>query len=143
MSKIVKERLIETSKKEKSYYLKTHKIKKLHVGCGKNILPGWLNCDINGPVYLDVKKNLPFFNDVFNYIFCEHLIEHLSLKKGVYFLGECFRVLKLGGVIRISTPNLFYIMLTYLDKNPFVSLSVALKRHANAKKRTITKQTVF
>ena len=34
-------------------------------------------------------------------------------------------------------------MLTYLDKNPFVSLSVALKRHANAKKRTITRCEFF
>ena len=41
-----------------------------------------------------------------DYIFHEHLIEHLDYQQGQFMLKECFRILKPGGRMRIATPNL-------------------------------------
>jgi predicted SAM-dependent methyltransferase len=82
---------------------------KLQVGSGRNVLAGWLNTDVEASkdiVFLDVTKPFPFHNDTFNYIFTEHLIEHLQYFEGMKFLRECYRVLKLDGKLRVATPDL-------------------------------------
>lgn len=92
-------------------------MKKLHVGCGKNYINGWINCDIDPKVKvdvrIDVRDGLPFLNGSVDYIFNEHFIEHLELEEGKKFLNECSRVLK--GVLRVSTPNLQYVVERYLS----------------------------
>jgi len=90
-------------------YLASHEVRKLHIGAGHNLLPGWLNTDRNpstGAVYLDATEPFPFGEETFDYVFSEHLIEHLSYRSGVAMLKECHRVLKPGGAIRIATPDL-------------------------------------
>ncbi|GAA6621355.1 class I SAM-dependent methyltransferase [Scytonema sp. NUACC26] len=104
-------------------YLKSHPIKKLQIGAGSNLLEGWLNTDIfpiheRNVVFLNSTRRFPFEDLTFDYIFSEHQIEHISYCEGVHMLRECFRVLKPGGKIRISTPNLkFYIELATQNKN--------------------------
>ncbi len=91
-------------------YLKNNQIKKLHIAAGKNYLAGWLNTDIVSKdkrvVYLDATKAFPFKNNTFDYIFSEHLIEHLTYEQGRRMLCECHRVLKPNGKIRLATPDL-------------------------------------
>lgn len=91
-------------------YLNSYKIRKLQIGSGQNLLKGWLNSDLNPEfkefVFLDATKTFPFENNTFDYIFNEHLIEHLTYTEGTSMLNECYRVLKVGGKIRISTPSL-------------------------------------
>lgn len=91
-------------------YLNGAKTRKLHIGCGKNVLPGWLNCDQSlffpQVIYLDATAPLPFADASFDFVFSEHMIEHVPFVAGQRMLHECFRILKPGGVIRISTPNL-------------------------------------
>lgn len=91
-------------------YLASHQVCKLQIGAGGNVLEGWLNTDFfpyaREIIVLDVTKPFPFGNNVFNYIFCEHMIEHITYNEGLKMLLECHRVLKPGGKIRISTPNL-------------------------------------
>ena len=83
---------------------------KLHVGCGANILDGWLNSDYYPEradvLHLDATKAFPFPDNSFECVFSEHMIEHLPLRGGVKFIEEAYRVLKPGGRIRISTPPL-------------------------------------
>lgn len=111
--------------------MKSHKIKKLHVGCGKYNLPDWINGDIDtrADVYLGATKRLPFKNNEIDFIFCEHFIEHLSRKEAEFFLKECFRVLEKNRVMRVSTPDLELLVKTYLDENPFVRVSQVIERH--------------
>ena len=99
-------------------YLSSHKIRKLQIGSGKNILEGWLNTDINpgrdsSSVFLDAAKRFPFKDGIFDYVFCEHMIEHMEYKEGLRMLRECFRILKPGGKIRISTPDMRFLIEVY------------------------------
>lgn len=92
-------------------YFREYEIRKLHIGCGPNRLEGWLNTDIlpwwsKEILYLDAAKPFPFEDETFDYIFNEHLIEHISYPEGLQMLSECYRVLKKDGVIRTSTPDL-------------------------------------
>lgn len=48
-------------------------------------------------------------------IFNEHFIEHITRDEGVQFLKECHRVLKPGGAIRISTPDLRWLVAQYIS----------------------------
>lgn len=64
-------------------------------------------------IYLDATKKFPFDDAVFNYVYSEHMIEHISREAGEFMLQECYRVLKQGGRIRIATPDLAKIVNLY------------------------------
>lgn len=91
-------------------YLQHHPIAKIHIACGRNLLNGWLNTDLNNYpfqiAYLDALKPLPFTNDSIRYLFSEHHFEHLTLNQGLHFLTDCHRVLKPGGKLRMALPSL-------------------------------------
>ena len=92
---------------------------KLHLGCGRKLLGGWINTDsktaLQGCDYLDVTEKFPYDDNSVDYIFSEHMIEHISLQDGKFQLEESFRVLKSGGKIRISTPDLKFLIELYTD----------------------------
>src|SRR6516162_5278384 len=88
---------------------------RLHIGCGQQAIPGWINIDNQGlpgvDQVLDVRRGLPFA-DVAT-IYAEHFLEHLSLEEGLAFLTECRRVLSDAGVLRLSTPSLDWVLTTH------------------------------
>src|SRR5258706_5700451 len=98
-------------------YLNEHRTAKLHIGCGDNLLDGWLNTDLLAEtanvLCCAVTEPFPFVNNQFDYIFSEHVIEHMPHSKGSLMLKECFRVLKPNGKIRISTPDLAFLIDLY------------------------------
>ena len=102
-------------------YLKNTEIKKLQIGCGYNLLDGWLNTDLTykkGEIgFLDASKTFPFENDSFDYIYSEHIFEHLNFKQELNMLTECFRILKPNGVMRLATPNMQFLFDLYLNPN--------------------------
>ena len=58
-----------------------------------------------------MRQGLPFA-DVAS-IYAEHFLEHLALDDGLAFLAECRRVLRPDGILRLSTPNLDWVLLTH------------------------------
>lgn len=89
-------------------------VAKLHIGAGRVALPDWTNVDLE-PLpgvdsVVDVRDGLPF-RDV-RFIFAEHFIEHLSHDEGVRFLAEARRALIPEGILRLSTPNLEWVLKT-------------------------------
>jgi len=90
---------------------------KLHLGCGHNILEGWVNtdsCPVSSDVLsLDVSKPFPLDDNQFDCVFSEHMIEHLSYVEGLSVLKESYRVLKKGGIIRVSTPDIEFLINLY------------------------------
>jgi SAM-dependent methyltransferase len=94
-------------------YLNTHPVAKLQIGCGGNMLAGWLNTDGQmeewfhpQSVKLDATQPFPIPDNSFDYIFTEHMIEHIGYWEGYRMLEECYRILKPGGKIRISCPSI-------------------------------------
>ena len=91
------------------------RVERLHIGCGRSALPGWLNVD-QLPLpgvdrVLDVRKRLPFAN--VSLLYAEHFLEHLPLDDGLRFLERCRGALSPAGVLRLSTPNLDWVMKTH------------------------------
>lgn len=97
-------------------YLDEMPIKALNLGCGPNILKGWLNTDIraqDSALFLDASGPFPIENNTLDYIFSEHMFEHLSYESGKTMLRECYRTLKLGGILRLTMPTLDFLIKLY------------------------------
>jgi predicted SAM-dependent methyltransferase len=90
-------------------YFARHPVRKLHLGCGANLVPGWLNADKftwSSDVFVDAYRRLPFPDGSFRIIYAEHLIEHVRIDRVERFLGEVHRILEDGGLFRFSCPDL-------------------------------------
>lgn len=92
----------------------------LHLGCGGNVLPGWINLDIEarpGVVQHDLTKPLPYPAGVADYVYSEHFIEHITYAEAASLLRDIRRVLKPGGTLRLSTPDLVFLIQKYLTND--------------------------
>lgn len=76
-------------------------MKKINFGCGLNRLEGWENYDWE----IDISKPLPFETESVDYVFAEHVVEHITHQQAYTFLEECARVLRFGGKGRIAIPG--------------------------------------
>jgi predicted SAM-dependent methyltransferase len=86
----------------------------LEIGAGWNTKPGWLATDLNPPpghacIKLDATKSFEIPSESFDFVYSEHMIEHVSFEDGRNMLEECNRILKPFGVIRIVTPSLGFL----------------------------------
>jgi SAM-dependent methyltransferase len=64
--------------------------------------------------YHDVRKSLPFADKTFEAAYALHIVEHLTPAEAAALVNELYRVLKPGGIVRISTPDLEDICRSYL-----------------------------
>lgn len=108
-------------------------MKKLNLGCGSQVVDGWINVDyalgariakyplfsfLNNRIKLfnlswdkrifihDLTCELPWADEEVDIIYTSHTLEHLSKQDGYYLLSESFRILRNGGVLRIVVPDL-------------------------------------
>ena len=92
---------------------------RLNLGCGTQIHPEWTNVDIMprdpGVINHDLNKRLPFEDESFEVVYHSHVLEHLTKEQGKAFVGECYRVLKPGGILRVVVPDLETIARLYLE----------------------------
>jgi len=82
-------------------------MKKLHLGCGSVILPGYTNIDLyndKADLQQDVSK-LNFADKSVDLIYACHILEHFNRNEYFNILTEWVRVLKIGGKIRLSVPS--------------------------------------
>lgn len=89
---------------------------KLHLGCGTVRLDGWVNIDLHTPqadIHWDIRRPLPFPAGAARFVYHEHVIEHITLEEAVRCLADWHRVLEPGGVVRIATPDLQYLVERY------------------------------
>lgn len=98
----------------------TTKELRLHLGCGTNVLTDWVNLDIDarpGVTQHDLTKPLPFGNGVADLVYSEHFIEHITFEQGLMLMRDVRRVLKPGGIFRLSTPDMLFLIKQYLNRN--------------------------
>lgn len=60
-------------------------MRKIQFGCGRHSLNGWENTDLPA---VDIRKNLEYGDNTVDFIFHEHVIEHLDEVDGYNFLVE-------------------------------------------------------
>jgi SAM-dependent methyltransferase len=114
---------------------------RLNLGCGSQVLAGWINVDYSLGARLsklplfglvnrwlrlfnlqwdqrivlhDLCKPLPWADESVAEIYSSHTLEHLSRSDGRRLLTECRRVLRPGGVLRILVPDLRHVVDSYL-----------------------------
>jgi len=83
-------------------------MRKLNLGCGKDIKPGWINIDIKDygqEIVRDITRGLPFDDNSVDEIYSCHFFEHLNGDDVRWVLEECYRVLKPGAEIFIRVPH--------------------------------------
>lgn len=96
---------------------------KLELGSWKR--PGhedWTFSDMggNGDIQLDLTQPIPFPDNSVERIYASHLLEHFSYPHPMLnLLGECHRILKPGGELRIAVPNARIFLEAYLSPTPF------------------------
>src|SRR5216683_1624924 len=99
---------------------------KLNIGCGANVVAGWINIDLDGPAEVfrwDCRRGIPCDDGSVDLIFAEHVFEHLDPWTGARFLSECKRCLRSGGTVRIVVPDAGkYLQLYQGDWSAFISV---------------------
>ena len=117
-------------------------VERLHVGCGLGVFKGWCNVlyernqeygvprKVNGAWRLNYNllKPWPWPKNSVSFIAGAHFIEHLDLNHCIRFSQEAFKVLKPGGVIRLSCPDLETYARNYIDGNKSFYENKEIKR---------------
>ena len=97
----------------------------VNIGCGPNPLPGWVNLDAARgdkiDVVWDLRRGLPLPDESCAAIFGEHVIEHIPQAGAERLLRECHRVLRPGGVVRLSTPDAGKFLRAYVNDKEFLA----------------------
>jgi predicted SAM-dependent methyltransferase len=99
---------VEQRSKARSFLTQSKGGVKVHLGSGELPREGWVNVDLLG-VPVDVAWNLnrplPFPDGSVDVVFHEHLLEHLTMDRGLALIEDCHRILAPGGVLRIAVPD--------------------------------------
>jgi len=94
---------------------------RLHWGCGGITPFGWVNSDIaEAPgvdIVADIRNGLPLPSESFDYIVSIHALPELPYCDMDKALSELRRLLKPGGVLRLSLPDMDKAIRAYLDKD--------------------------
>lgn len=115
---------------------------KLNLGCGTQVVDGWINVDyafgarlVKNPILRFISRQMRLFKSDWNnnitiynltkrfpwpdqsaeVIYSSHFLEHLLKEDGSNFLKECHRCLCTGGIIRVLVPDLRNIVNKYID----------------------------
>ena len=90
---------------------------KLHLGCWKRNLPGFVHVDLCDLPHIDHRhdvRSLPMFSDgVAELIYASHVFEYYDRDEAVEVLKEWRRVLAPGGTLRLAVPDLPALVKVY------------------------------
>lgn len=92
---------------------------RLVFGCGETRYPGWLGIDCFRSaavdLRLDLRRRLPFRDNIVDICYSEHFLEHLFPEEVERHFAEVFRVLKPGGTYRVAVPAALRFAQKYLE----------------------------
>ena len=90
---------------------------KAHLGCWHRFIPGFVHVDLCDMPHIDHKSgidHLPFFSDEsVELIYCSHALEYFDHDQAKDVLGEWYRVLKPGGILRLAVPDFEALIKVY------------------------------
>jgi SAM-dependent methyltransferase len=65
---------------------------------------------------LDLRRPLPLPSNQFGLIYSEHFLEHIAYPDPVTSLvGECYRILRLGGTLSVVVPDIVLVIKNYFE----------------------------
>ncbi|HZN04817.1 MAG TPA: methyltransferase domain-containing protein [Candidatus Polarisedimenticolia bacterium] len=104
---------------------------RLHLGCGGELKPGWVNVDLDGRglrkalrrapagtifVPYDLRRgSVPLPDGCCAVVYSSHFLEHLDYEPGVRLMRDCHRLLAPGGIFRAALPTFRAMFRAYLD----------------------------
>jgi len=90
---------------------------KLNLGCGRTLLEGYENIDLNGKnvIKCDIRSLPQYENESVDEILLNNVLEHLTNKDLRPALKEWNRVLKIGCLIKIQCPNVIGAVKAFLE----------------------------
>jgi predicted SAM-dependent methyltransferase len=120
---------------------------KLHLGCGKRVLPGFVHVDRADFPHIDYRSGvdrLPMFgNDSAELIYSSHVLEYFDRFEARAVIEEWKRVLSPGGMLRVAVPDFEALADIYFrDRNLDLILGPLYGR-MEAGGRTIYHRTVY
>ena len=96
-------------------------VKRLNVGCGPCVVPGWMHADrfdVKGIDFsYDIRAGLPVESNHFEYIVGMHMLQDVPYPDLLPVLCELRRVLKPGGLLRLGLPDLDRAIAAYLRRD--------------------------
>lgn len=96
---------------------------KIHLGCGNKYLDGYVNIDLPPSEHTVMQVKADMFADIRTLEFPEnsieeirlhHLFEHFTRAEALKLLVKWRKWLKVGGILRIQTPDFYGCILKYL-----------------------------
>jgi predicted SAM-dependent methyltransferase len=101
---------------------------KLNLGCGKKILQGYDNIDLNNKcknvIDCDIRYLQQYANESIEEIILHNVLEHLANKDLRPALKEWNRILKINGIINIHVPNVIGAVKAFLN-NKLITIGFA------------------
>jgi len=79
-------------------------------------------------LHFDILKGIPLDSSSLSGINMSHIFEHFTRDDGSKLLRECYRLLKPGGVVRISCPDLFLYAKAYVNHDISFFDSIAIRK---------------
>jgi predicted SAM-dependent methyltransferase len=116
-----------TAGREASVALGDDSKRRVHLGCGPDLRPGWLNIDYRpgatlgydaatGFLNYDLRQGLPEIAtgsvDVF---FSSHFFEHVNPQEALNLMVECRRAVRDDGMVRFQMPDFKQTFRAYVD----------------------------
>jgi len=88
---------------------RVEKLKKVNVGCGRDVREDYINVDnrkIEGVDVVADLRELPFKESSLDEILASHVLEHFTERDAKLVLAYWFSLVKKGGQVRIIVPNI-------------------------------------
>ena len=99
--------------------------------------------DFDQDIVWDIEKGIPIPDSIVDYIYCSHVFEHL--KKLIFVMNECHRILKPTGQLQIVVPTIdnrkAYVAdhVRYFNIDSFDWFSLNVSRYGSRSWQTVKK----
>lgn len=110
---------------------------KLHLGCWHRYIPGFIHIDLCDMEHIDYQTNIDdlsmFEDSSVSLIYASHCLQYFTYNDAIKVLKEWNRVLKKGGILRISVPDLQKLIQVYSKTNDIKTIFGPLYGHMQIK----------
>ena len=92
---------------------------RLHIGCGKREIPGWVHVDKADFEHIDHKDitKFPILDNTVQTIYASHVLEYFDREEVIPVLQEWYRVLKPEGKLYLAVPDFEAMNKLYTEQN--------------------------